>query len=70
MAANGRFLRGSVDCLVQTASDCFTVLEFKTGRERPEHRAQVDLYQRAMQAVFPDCKVDARLIYAGAPPAS
>ena len=28
------------------------------------------VYQRAMQAVFPDCKVDARLIYAGAPPAS
>jgi ATP-dependent exoDNAse (exonuclease V) beta subunit len=59
-----------VDCLVQTASDRFTVLEFKTGRERPEHRAQIDLYQRAMQQVFPGCKVDARLIYAGAPSTS
>ncbi len=66
-SVDGRFLRGTVDCLVQTASDRFTVLEFKTGQERSEHRAQIDLYQRAMQQVFPDCKVDARLIYAGAP---
>ena len=65
-----RFLRGTGDCLVQTASDRFTVLEFKTGRERSEHHAQIDLYQRAMQQVFPDCKVDARLIYAGTPSAS
>jgi len=70
MVVDGRFLRGTVDCLVQTASDRFTVLEFKTGRERPEHRAQIDLYQRAMQQVFPDCKVDAMLIYAGAPSTS
>ena len=66
MAVDGRILRGTVDCLVQTASDRFTILEFKTGRERPEHRAQVDLYQRAMQQVFPNCTVDARLIYAEA----
>ena len=70
MVVDGRFLRGTVDCLVQTASDRFTVLEFKTGKERSEHRAQIDLYQRAMQLVFPDCKVDAQLIYAGAPSAS
>ena len=66
MAVDGRIIRGTVDCLVQTASDRFTVLEFKTGRERPEHRAQMELYQRAMQQVFPNCKVDARLIYAEA----
>ena len=70
MVVDGRFLRGTVDCLVQTASDRFTVLEFKTGRERPEHRAQIDLYQRAMQQVFPDCRVDARLICAGTPSTS
>ena len=70
MVVDGRFLRGTVDCLVQTASDRFTVLEFKTGQERSEHRAQIDLYQRAMQLVFPDCKVDVQLIYAGAPSAS
>jgi ATP-dependent helicase/nuclease subunit A len=67
MAVDGRLLRGTVDCLVQTASDRFTVLEFKTGRERPEHRAQMELYRRAMQQVFPGCNVDAQLIYAGAP---
>ena len=70
MAVDGRILRGTVDCLVQTAPDRFTVLEFKTGRERPEHRAQVELYQRAMQQVFPDCVVDARLVYAGTPATS
>jgi RecB family exonuclease len=70
MVVDGRFLRGTVDCLVQTASNRFTVLEFKTGQERSEHRAQIDLYQRAMQLVFPDCKVDTQLIYAGAPSAS
>ena len=69
MALDGRRLRGTVDCLVQTAPDRFTVLEFKTGRERPEHRAQVELYQRAMQVVFPGCAVDARLVYAGEPAA-
>jgi ATP-dependent helicase/nuclease subunit A len=67
MALDGRILRGTVDCLVQTAPDRFTVLEFKTGRERPEHRAQVELYQRAMQRVFPGFFVDVRLAYAGAP---
>ena len=31
-----------------------TVLEFKTGRPRPEHRTQVELYRRAAQGMFPD----------------
>jgi ATP-dependent exoDNAse (exonuclease V) beta subunit len=66
MAIDGRILHGTVDCLVQTAPDRFTVLEFKTGRERPEHRTQVALYQRAMALVFPGAVVDARLAYAGA----
>jgi ATP-dependent exoDNAse (exonuclease V) beta subunit len=64
MARDGRIVRGTVDCLVQTAPDRFTVLEFKTGRERPEHRAQVELYQRAIQQAFPGCAVDTRLVYA------
>jgi ATP-dependent exoDNAse (exonuclease V) beta subunit len=65
MAIDGVILRGTVDCLVQTAPGRFTVLEFKTGRERPEHHAQVELYRRAMQQVFPGCVVEARLVYAG-----
>jgi ATP-dependent exoDNAse (exonuclease V) beta subunit len=65
MAIDGEILRGTVDCLVQTAPGRFTVLEFKTGRERPEHHAQVELYRRAMQQVFPGCVVEARRVYAG-----
>ena len=67
MAIDGAILRGTVDCLIQTAPDRFTVLEFKTGRARPEHRTQVELYQRAMQEVFPGCMVDTRLVYAEGP---
>jgi hypothetical protein len=29
------------------------VLEFKTGRRRPEHEAQTALYQQAAAALFP-----------------
>jgi ATP-dependent exoDNAse (exonuclease V) beta subunit len=64
MTIDGRILRGTVDCLVETAPGRFTILEFKTGRKRPEHQAQVDLYLDAMRQVFPDSLIDARLIYA------
>jgi ATP-dependent helicase/nuclease subunit A len=63
MTIDGRILRGTVDCLVETAPGRFTILEFKTGRKRPEHQAQVDLYLYAMRQVFPDSLIDARLIY-------
>jgi ATP-dependent helicase/nuclease subunit A len=65
MRHGGRFLRGSIDCLVRTAPDRLTVLEFKTGRPRDEHRAQVDLYREAASRLFPGCTVEARLVYAG-----
>lgn len=65
MRADGRFVRGSIDCLVRTADDRLTVLEFKTGRPRDEHRAQVDLYRQAAERLFPGCAIDARLVYAG-----
>jgi ATP-dependent helicase/nuclease subunit A len=64
MTIDGRILRGTVDCLVETAPGRFTILEFKTGRKRPEHQAQVDLYLYAMRQVFPDSLIDAQLIYA------
>ena len=64
MTIDGRVLRGTVDCLVETAPGRFTILEFKTGRERPEHQAQVGLYLYAMGQVFPDSLIDAKLIYA------
>jgi ATP-dependent helicase/nuclease subunit A len=64
MTIDGRIVRGTVDCLVETAPGRFTILEFKTGRKRPEHQAQVDLYLYAMRQVFPDSLIDAQLIYA------
>jgi len=60
----GRVVRGTVDCLVETAPGRLTLLEFKTGRERPEHRAQVDLYLQAMRQAFPGASIDARMIRA------
>ena len=63
MTRDGRVLRGTVDCLVGTAPGRFTLLEFKTGRPRPEHQAQVSLYLQAMMGTFPDAVIDAKLVY-------
>jgi ATP-dependent helicase/nuclease subunit A len=60
---DGRVVRGTVDCLIETAANRFTVLEFKTGRPRPEHRAQLEIYLTAMRQAFPAAAIDARLIY-------
>jgi ATP-dependent exoDNAse (exonuclease V) beta subunit len=52
-----------VDCLVyQEAS--VTILEFKTGRPRPEHQVQVEIYRRAIEALVPDRQVDVVMVYA------
>jgi ATP-dependent exoDNAse (exonuclease V) beta subunit len=63
MTIGGCVLRGTVDCLVETAPGRFTLLEFKTGRPRPEHAAQVNLYLQAMKGTFPDAAIDAKLVY-------
>jgi hypothetical protein len=59
----GICLRGAVDCLVQGPGGDVVVLEFKTGRPRPEHQVQLDLYVRAMTAVFPGVAVSGRVCY-------
>ena len=41
-----------------------TIVEFKTGRPRPEHEAQVALYRDALREVAPTTPVDAKLVYA------
>ena len=67
MRETNAYVRGSVDCVVRESIDGreqLTILEFKTGRPRPEHRAQLDLYTRAVRALFPDASVEARLVYA------
>ena len=55
-------LRGTIDCLVMSA-DRVTVVEFKTGRRRPEHQAQLDVYVEAARELFPGAAVTGALIY-------
>jgi ATP-dependent exoDNAse (exonuclease V) beta subunit len=62
MTAGGATVRGTIDCLVRV-DDTVTILEFKTGRPRPEDQSQVLLYRRAVETIFPDVRVDARLVY-------
>ena len=61
-------VRGTIDCLIHGGSRV-TVLEFKTGRRRPEHEAQAALYAEAAQALFPGALVQAQVIYAAEAPA-
>jgi ATP-dependent helicase/nuclease subunit A len=64
MRLDGTVLRGTIDCLVRTAPDRMTVLEFKTGRPRDAHQVQLDFYRRAAQRLFPGVTIDAQLVYA------
>jgi ATP-dependent helicase/nuclease subunit A len=62
MRVDGRIVRGTIDCLIEAAG-LVTVLEFKTGKPRPEHEAQADVYRIAAQALFPGATVESRLVY-------
>ena len=64
MEREGGRVRGTIDCLIRGVDGQMTVLEFKTGRPRDVHRAQLDLYRQAVERLFPDARVEARLIYA------
>ena len=64
MELEGGRVRGTIDCLIRGAEGQMTVLEFKTGRARDVHRAQLNLYRQAVEHLFPDARVEARLIYA------
>jgi ATP-dependent helicase/nuclease subunit A len=59
-----RIVRGTIDCLVQKADGDIAVLEFKTGRRRPEHEAQTALYEQAAASLFPGRRVVTQLLYA------
>jgi len=59
----GVVVRGSIDCLVRLSSTEVTVLEFKTGRPRPEHGGQVALYASVAARLFPGAMVTPKLIY-------
>jgi ATP-dependent exoDNAse (exonuclease V) beta subunit len=64
----GRVVRGSIDCLARVSPDEVMVLEFKTGRSRPEHAAQLDVYVHVATQLFPGATVGSRLIYANLGP--
>jgi ATP-dependent exoDNAse (exonuclease V) beta subunit len=59
----GELIRGVIDCLVRTPDGRATVIEFKTGGERPEHEAQAGVYARALASVFAVEEVDIRVVY-------
>jgi hypothetical protein len=40
------------------------VLEFKTGRPKPEHAAQVEVYVEAVRAIFGVDQVEKKILYA------
>jgi ATP-dependent exoDNAse (exonuclease V) beta subunit len=61
----GRLVRGTIDCIACTNAGELTVLEFKTGRPRAWHDAQLRLYQKAVAQLFPERQVRAELVYLG-----
>ena len=56
-------LRGTMDCLVVRPDGSVVVVEFKTGRARPSHQRQLDIYLDAARALFPGAPVSGQLIY-------
>ena len=63
MTADGRIVRGTIDCLVAQPRTRDHRLEFKTGRPRPEHQSQVGCIAELSETIFPGVSVDARLVY-------
>jgi ATP-dependent exoDNAse (exonuclease V) beta subunit len=68
MERDGGRVRGTIDCLIRSADGQMTVLEFKTGRARDVHQTQLDWYRQAVERLFPQAKVDARLVYTAESP--
>jgi ATP-dependent helicase/nuclease subunit A len=66
MTTSEGIVRGTIDLIVRGPDGAVTILEFKTGRARAEHRAQLDLYARAASHLFPGARIDAVLVYADA----
>jgi ATP-dependent exoDNAse (exonuclease V) beta subunit len=64
--APGAIVRGSIDCLALASDGRVVIVEFKTGQRRPAHAAQVAVYQKAMQAVWPDRIVETLVVYPAA----
>ena len=65
--SEGLLCRGVLDCLVRTPEGAVTVLEFKTGKPRPEHQQQIATYRMAAEKLFPGANVDVRLFFSSLP---
>ncbi|MGQ0737052.1 MAG: UvrD-helicase domain-containing protein [Acidobacteriota bacterium] len=60
----GTIVHGRIDCLVKHRDGHVEVLEFKTGAAEPGHAAQLGVYVRAAQLMFPEAPVTGRIVYA------
>jgi len=60
----GNTVRGVIDCLVVPEAGSPIVLEFKTGRPKPEHAVQVERYVEAVRAIFGMDQVEKKILYA------
>ena len=63
---DGSIVRGAIDAIIEYPDGRVEVLEFKTGRPRPDHDEQLAIYLEAARALFPGAQVEGQLIYAGA----
>jgi ATP-dependent helicase/nuclease subunit A len=59
----GEWIRGVVDCLIVMPDGSVTVLEFKTGRPRPEHEDQAALYAASLEAALGVDRVVLKILY-------
>jgi ATP-dependent helicase/nuclease subunit A len=59
----GETVRGVIDCLVVAPDGGVTVLEFKTGRPRPEHEAQAAVYAEAVGVLVGQGRVSVKIVY-------
>jgi ATP-dependent exoDNAse (exonuclease V) beta subunit len=57
-----RVVRGVVDSLVLLPGRV-VVIDYKTGRSRPEHRMQMELYLEAARGLFPERNAEAVIFY-------
>jgi ATP-dependent helicase/nuclease subunit A len=60
-------VRGTIDLLIQRASGTVEVIEFKTGRPLLEHSEQLALYVEAARVLYPNVRVEGRVLYAFSP---
>ena len=61
---DGSIVRGAIDAIIEYPDGRVEVLEFKTGRPRPEHDEQLSIYLEAARALFPGAQIEGQLIYA------